>query len=119
MNESSSAEPPVEKREREISPPKADVLQKNINSLTDRVAELERFKTEQAQFVFQTVAIIITLLALTIGVPVAVVSRLQLGSTVLGEVAVGLLLGVFVILAIWLVLWYRVNFVRRPRRRRP
>ena len=104
-----------ERRPRENSPDRLDSLQRTVNALLDRVAELERFKTEQAQFVFQTVAVVITLLALTIGLPVAVVTRLQLGSALAVDVIAGLLAGILILLGAWVLMWHRAHF--RPRRR--
>lgn len=90
MNET----PPLEneeRRKRESAPDRVDALQRNVYALLDRVAELERFKAEQAQFIFQTVAVVITLLALTIGIPVAIVTRLQVGTPLASDVIAGLL----------------------------
>src|SRR5690348_4556811 len=114
MAETPPVETERERKPRESTPMQSDVLQRNVNALFDRVSALERFKAEQAQFVFQTVAVVITLLALTIGIPVAVISRFQLGSGMTEAIATGALTGIGVILAIWLVLWYLLHFGRRP-----
>ena len=94
-------------------PPEVRALEARLDGFDQRLTAVEGQRERILEFSFQSILVVLTILALAAGVPFAILYGTKIAS---GDVAYGItaLLFALVLLMIqWLRLWWRVNAPKR------
>ena len=87
-----------------------DTLEKDIR-------EIRHIRTDLAEYVFQTVAIVISIFSLIITIALGFVTNFEFNNDMKLNILLGLIISIFIILIVWLILWSYKNIYWKPTRR--
>jgi hypothetical protein len=114
--ESKSAIPPIKKRQPKKKPTPEErllELEKWREDVREELDSIRNVRFELAEFVFQTVAIIVAIFALIITVFLAFSTKVEMEQGIKLNIMVGSLGIIAFVLVLWLVLWCIMVFRKR------
>lgn len=104
---------PREKKPKFTVDQRLDNLEKWRENVGEELRNLQTIKEGLAEFVFQTIAIVVGLFAIFITVILSSTIQWSLDSEVKYKLLIGILIVLAIILSIWLYLWHYLHFRRK------